>query len=75
MGTSVSPWLQVLHPFVPYVTEEVWRSLPHAGETLMCTEWPALGAPVDAEAVARFEAVQAVVRAVRNARVGSHIKL
>lgn len=60
--------LRVLHPYMPYVTEEVWRSLPHAGETLMTQSWPALGAGVDATAVSRFEAIQALVRAVRNAR-------
>ena len=60
--------LRVLHPFVPYVTEEVWRNLPHAGETLMLQSWPDLEAPRDDVAVSRFEAIQALVRSVRNAR-------
>ena len=60
--------LTLLHPFVPYVTEEVWRSLPHRGETLMCAKWPELGQGVDITAVERFELMQQVVRAIRNAR-------
>ena len=60
--------LRLLHPYVPYVTEEVWRNLPHSGETLMNQSWPALGAAVDDVAVSRFEAIQALVRSVRNAR-------
>jgi len=60
--------LRLLHPFMPYVTEEVWQNLPHVGATLMTQQWPAIGAPVDDTAVGRFDAIQAVVRAVRNAR-------
>jgi valyl-tRNA synthetase len=29
--------LGLLHPFMPFVTEEIWQSLPHEGETLMCS--------------------------------------
>ena len=60
--------LRLLHPFVPYVTEEVWRALPHRGETLMCQSWPRLGAPKHEPSVKRFELLRAVVRAIRNAR-------
>ena len=60
--------LKLLHPFVPYVTEEVWRSLPHRGETLMCQPWPRAHAPTHDTSVAQFELLRSVVRAVRNAR-------
>jgi valyl-tRNA synthetase len=60
--------LRLLHPFVPYVTEEVWRNIPHEGETLMTRAWPTLDAARDDDAVAAFETARAVVRAVRNAR-------
>ncbi len=32
--------LQLLHPFMPFVTEEIWQSLPHQGESLMVSTWP-----------------------------------
>jgi valyl-tRNA synthetase len=60
--------LRLLHPFVPYVTEEVWRSTPHRGETLMLQKWPTLNAPVDSASITRFELLQSIVRSIRNAR-------
>jgi valyl-tRNA synthetase len=32
--------LKLLHPFMPFVTEEIWQSLPHEGESLMVSAWP-----------------------------------
>ena len=60
--------LKVLHPFVPYVTEEVWTSLPHRGDSIMNQAWPACDAKRDAGAVAAFESIQGIVRSIRNAR-------
>ena len=63
--------LRLLHPFMPYVTEELWQRLPHHGDSLMVAPWPQLAEqelPVDTEAISQFEAVQGLVRAVRNAR-------
>ena len=62
--------LRLLHPYVPYITEAVWQSLPHAaGEApaLIVAAWPRPGA-VDSQALARFGHVQDIVRAIRNAR-------
>eukprot|EP00897_Mesotaenium_endlicherianum_P001882 jgi/Mesen1/1721/ME000138S00585 len=60
--------LRLLHPFMPFVTEVLWQSLPHIGDALIVAKWPALGLPRDAAAVARFEELQSLVRSVRNAR-------
>lgn len=32
--------MQLLHPFMPYVTEAVWQELPHEGESIMISDWP-----------------------------------
>lgn len=32
--------LRLLHPFMPFVTEELWQALPHAGESIMLAAWP-----------------------------------
>ncbi len=32
--------LELLHPFMPYITEELWQKLPHKGESIMITSWP-----------------------------------
>ena len=36
----LSNTLVLLHPFMPFITEEIWQHLPHQGETIMRTKWP-----------------------------------
>ncbi|KAA8495921.1 Valine--tRNA ligase, chloroplastic/mitochondrial 2 [Porphyridium purpureum] len=64
--------LRLLHPFMPYVTEAVWQRLPHdeqVEEALIIARWPAVDVSVvSANDVAAFQRMQALVRAVRNAR-------
>ena len=62
----MSNTLKLLHPFMPYITEEIWQTLPHEGEALIVSKWPeyneALSFPVEA---ADMEKVMAVIRAIR----------
>lgn len=32
--------LELLHPFMPFITEELWQKLPHEGKSIMITSWP-----------------------------------
>ena len=32
--------LKLLHPFMPFITEEIWQALPHEGESIMVSAWP-----------------------------------
>jgi len=61
--------LELLHPFMPFITEEIWQRLPHQGDTIMLAPWPAaieeLNRP-DAEA--KMAVAMEVTRAVRNIR-------
>ena len=61
--------LKLLHPFMPFITEEIWQAIPHEGEALMIQDYPvfreALSYPVDAQ---RFETVMDAIRAVRARR-------
>ena len=59
--------LRLLHPFMPFVTEELWQHLPHPGESLIIAPWPEPGPAFQAEAD-DFRAIQEVVREIRNAR-------
>lgn len=33
--------LELLHPFMPFITEELWQKLPHKGDSIMIARWPA----------------------------------
>ncbi|NOZ05503.1 MAG: valine--tRNA ligase [Chloroflexi bacterium] len=65
--TVLDRTLRLLHPFMPFVTEEIWQHLPHEGESLMIAPWPE-AAPLDDAAEADMALVMDFVRAVRNAR-------
>jgi valyl-tRNA synthetase len=66
--------LRLLHPFMPFVTEELWQNLPHEGQALIIAPWPApLGE--DPEAVKQFEDLQEAIRAVRNAKVEARVEM
>ncbi len=65
--TVLDRTLRLLHPFMPFVTEEIWQHLPHEGESLMIAPWPEADTPDDA-AEAEMALVMDLVRAVRNAR-------
>ena len=61
--------LRLLHPFMPFVTEEIWQHLPHEGETIMLAPWPdAAGSLYDPEAEAAMDTLVELVRGIRNAR-------
>ena len=59
--------LRLLHPFMPFVTEEIWQHLPHEGEALIIAAWPT-AAGLDEEAEAEMGLIMEMVRAIRNAR-------
>jgi len=66
--------LRLLHPFMPFVTEELWQALPHDGDTLAQAAWPrARKARVDAAAEQEVDFLQRVVVAVRNLRAESKL--
>ena len=61
--------LRLLHPFMPFVTEEIWQHLPHEGETIMLANWPdAADGLQDLEAEAAMETLVELVRGIRNVR-------
>ncbi len=66
---GLSCLLRLLHPFVPYVTEELWHHLPSTEGTIMTAEYPA-PAPslVDREAEEQMALVMDVTTAIRNIR-------
>ncbi|MGB4677980.1 MAG: valine--tRNA ligase [Aggregatilineales bacterium] len=61
--------LRLLHPYVPFVTEEIWQHIPHEGEALIIAKWPeADEAYYDDEAEDQMELVMNLIRGIRNIR-------
>ncbi len=67
-------FLRLLHPFMPFITEEIWQAIPHEGESLMIAKWPETSADLDypAEEVA-MESIMEAIRAVRNRRAEMNV--
>ena len=70
----LSNTLKLLHPFMPFITEEIWLSLPHDGESIVISDWPkvdsALDFPVETE---QMEMIMNAVKAIRNKRAEMNI--
>ncbi len=66
--------LKILHPFMPFITEEIWQALPHEGDFLMLQSYPkfdpALSFPEDETG---FEAVMNAIKAVRSIRAEMNV--
>ncbi len=61
--------LELLHPFMPFITEEIWQRLPHRGRTIMRASWPSYRAElVDREAEEQMELLMEVIRGIRQIR-------
>ena len=61
--------LKLLHPFMPFITEEIWQALPHEGEALMIERYPEFKQELDfPEDEQNFEMVMAAIKAVRARR-------
>ena len=70
----MSNTLKLLHPFMPFITEEIWLALPHECESIMISEWckydEALNFSVEEEAMER---VMTAIKAVRNRRAEMNV--
>ncbi len=60
--------LRLLHPFMPFITEEIWQALPHEGESLVVAPWPSPEWGPDEGAERVVSLMMEAVRAIRNLR-------
>ena len=61
--------LKLLHPFMPFLTEEIWQSLPHEGDTIMLAPYPEYTDALDfSSEETEFERIMTAVRAIRARR-------
>ena len=70
----LSNTLKLLHPFMPFITEEIWLTLPHDGESIMISKWPEFSDCLAfAGEEAEMESIMEAVRAVRNRRAEMNV--
>ena len=66
--------LRLLHPFMPFITEEIWQAIPHEGKFIMSSEWPVwcdeLAFPADEEAM---ELIKDAITAIRARRAEMNV--
>ena len=61
--------MQLLHPFMPFITETIWQALPHEGPSVMVSQWPEYDEKLHfAAEEAQMETLMDAVRAIRNRR-------
>ncbi len=66
--------LKLLHPFMPFITEEIWQALPHEGESIMVSAWPVYDPSLAfTKEETDFEKVMDAIRAVRNRRAEMNV--
>lgn len=66
--------LKLLHPFMPFITEEIWQSLPHEGETIMLQKYPVYSDELSfPEAAKQMNMVMDAIKAIRNRRAEMNV--
>lgn len=66
--------LKLLHPFMPFITEEIWQTLPHEGDALIVAQWPEYCQEHDfPEAELEMQRIMDVIRGVRNRRAEMNV--
>ncbi len=66
--------LKLLHPFMPFITEEIWQTIPHDGESIMISAWPEFDEALSFTAdEAEMERIMTAVRAIRNRRAEMNV--
>ncbi|ULT55844.1 valine--tRNA ligase [Neobacillus drentensis] len=61
--------MRLLHPFMPFITEEIWQNLPHAGESITTAAWPVVKPELtDDQAAQEMKLLVEMIRSVRNIR-------
>ena len=66
--------LRLLHPFMPFITEEIWQSLPHEGDALITAKWPEYSESLAFKTEEdHMESVMNAIRAIRARRTEMNV--
>jgi valyl-tRNA synthetase len=68
--------MRLIHPFMPFISEEIWQHLPHEGETIMLAAWPKFDESIQApDAVKEMGLLMDIIRSVRNIRAEVNVPM
>ncbi len=68
--------LRLLHPLMPFITEEIWQHIPHKGDSIVVAAWPeAEQKLLYPEAVKDMELLKEIIRSVRNTRAELNVPM
>ena len=67
LSTVLEKTLRLLHPFMPFLTEEIWQKLPHEGESIMIAPWVE-GGDIDEVSEKSMNAIMETIKTIRNLR-------
>ena len=66
--------LRLLHPFMPFITEEIWQSIPHEGDALIVASWPQYRKDLEFKTEqSHMESVMNAIRSIRNRRAEMNV--
>ena len=66
--------LRLLHPFMPFITEEIWQAIPHEGDFLITSQWPEYREEFAfLQEESAMETIMNAIRAVRNRRAEMNV--
>ena len=70
----LSNTMKLLHPFLPFITEEIWLALPHTGDSIMISSYPQTDPALDfPEDEASMDRIIGLIKAVRNRRAEMNV--
>ena len=72
--TVLDSSLKLLHPFMPFITEELWQKLPTSGESITVSEWPKVNDElIDNSSEERFSLLMNIIKGIRNVKAEINI--
>ena len=70
----LSNTMKLLHPFMPFITEEIWQTLPHSGDSIMISDFPEYRKELDfPEEASKAEMIIEVIKAIRARRTEMNV--
>ncbi len=70
----LSETMKLLHPFMPFITEEIWQHLPHNGKSIMISNWPVYDEKLNfKQAEYEMGLIMGAIKAIRNTRTEMNV--